>query len=192
MQMCGPNNVGKAVQTVPTLLHYALPSRNKRNVGSFWLKSLTGFKLCATTLNNMQQGVQTDATCNIQHCWELLANNVTSICKRVKAWSPLLTASTVKKCHLTIYKRGNYKVSLPGGCSTIHHGCCYSSGSGCQKRLKIKGTRNYYYFLNNRLLFQNKRWEPSFLKKVLCNPARVLWYYNNSYYKGWGSFCVLN
>ena len=29
-------------------------------------KSLTGFKLCATTRNNMQQGVQTDATCNIQ------------------------------------------------------------------------------------------------------------------------------
>ena len=30
-------------------------SRNKRNVGSCWLKSLTGFK-------------QTDATCNIQQC----------------------------------------------------------------------------------------------------------------------------
>ena len=29
-------------------------------------KSLTGFKLCATTPNNMQQGVQTEATCNIQ------------------------------------------------------------------------------------------------------------------------------
>ena len=24
----------------------------------------------------MQQGEQTDATCNIQQCWELLANNV--------------------------------------------------------------------------------------------------------------------
>ena len=43
-------------------------------------KSLTGFKLCATTSNNMQQGVQTDATCNIQQCWELLANNVASVC----------------------------------------------------------------------------------------------------------------
>jgi len=43
-------------------------SRNKRNVGSCWLKRLTGFKLCATTPNNMQQGVQTDATCNIQQC----------------------------------------------------------------------------------------------------------------------------
>ena len=34
----------------------------------------------ATTSKNMQQGVQTDATCNIQQCWELLANNVASIC----------------------------------------------------------------------------------------------------------------
>ena len=60
-------------------------SRNKRNVGSCWLKRLTGFKLFATTRNNltsnnMQQGVQTDATCNIQQCWELLANNTASVC----------------------------------------------------------------------------------------------------------------
>ena len=27
----------------------------------------------------MKQGVQTDATCNIQQCWELLANNVASV-----------------------------------------------------------------------------------------------------------------
>ena len=43
------------------------------------VKSLTGFKLCATTFNNMQQGVQTDATCNIEQCWELLVNNVASL-----------------------------------------------------------------------------------------------------------------
>ena len=30
-------------------------SRNKRNVGSCWLKSLTRFKLCATTPSNTQQ-----------------------------------------------------------------------------------------------------------------------------------------
>ena len=34
----------------------------------------------ATTSNNMQQGVQMDATCNIQQCWELLPNNVASVC----------------------------------------------------------------------------------------------------------------
>ena len=27
----------------------------------------------------MQQGVQTDATCNIQQCWELLVNDVASV-----------------------------------------------------------------------------------------------------------------
>ena len=31
-------------------------------------KSLTSFKLCATSPNNMQQGVQTEATYNIQQC----------------------------------------------------------------------------------------------------------------------------
>ena len=36
-------------------------------------KSLTGFKLCATTPNNTQQDVQKDARCNIQQCWKLLA-----------------------------------------------------------------------------------------------------------------------
>ena len=72
-------------------------SRNKRNVGSSWLKSLTGFKLCATTSNNIQQHatadttckiggwstlgcVQTDSTCNMQQYWELLVNNVASVC----------------------------------------------------------------------------------------------------------------
>ena len=28
----------------------------------------------------MQQGVQTDAICNIQKCWELLAYNTASVC----------------------------------------------------------------------------------------------------------------
>ena len=40
-----------------------------------------------TTRNNMQQGVQTDATCNIQQCWELLANNVASVCTGLRAFS---------------------------------------------------------------------------------------------------------
>ena len=33
-----------------------------------------------TLRNNMQQGVQTDATCNIQQCWQLLANKVAFVC----------------------------------------------------------------------------------------------------------------
>ena len=57
-------------------------SRNKRNVGSCWLKSLTGFKLCATTSNNIQQHATADARCNIQQCWELLVSNVASVCRQ--------------------------------------------------------------------------------------------------------------
>ena len=76
----GPNRVGRAVQTDPTLFLYASAITEQKNVGSCWLKSLTRFKLCATTRNNMQQGVQTEATCNIQQCWELLVNNVASVC----------------------------------------------------------------------------------------------------------------
>ena len=68
-------------------------SRNKRNVGSWRLRRLTGFKLCATTSNKQQPAtVQTDATRNIQQCWELLANNVASVCKGVKA--PFLCLAT--------------------------------------------------------------------------------------------------
>ena len=70
MSLRGPNNVGRAVQTDPSLCATLRWSRSKRNVGSCWLKSLTGFKLCAT--------------CNIQQCWELLANNVASFCTGLK------------------------------------------------------------------------------------------------------------
>ena len=41
---------------------------------------LRPFSRFQTLRNKMQQGVQTDATCNIQQCWELLANNVASVC----------------------------------------------------------------------------------------------------------------
>ena len=36
----------------------------------------------------MQQGAQTDATCNIQQCWELLANNVAFVCMGLKSRVP--------------------------------------------------------------------------------------------------------
>ena len=39
---------------------------------------LTGFKL--NLRNNIKQGVQTEVTCNIQQCCELLVTNVTSVC----------------------------------------------------------------------------------------------------------------
>ena len=62
---------------------------------------VVGLKVCpvsnfaqqlSTIRSNMQQGVQKDATRNIQQCWELLANNVASVCKGVKV--PFLCLAT--------------------------------------------------------------------------------------------------
>ena len=44
-------------------------SRNKRNVGSCWLKSLTGFKLCATTCNKVCKRTQHVTSNNVGSCW---------------------------------------------------------------------------------------------------------------------------
>ena len=49
-------------------------------------KHLTGFKLCTTTPDTTQQlqVIQTDATCNIQQCGELLSNYFASVCIQLK------------------------------------------------------------------------------------------------------------
>ena len=71
------NNVGRAVQTDPTLLRYASAITEQRKCWELLAEKFDRFQ---TLLNNIQQGVQTDATCIIQQCWELLANNVASVC----------------------------------------------------------------------------------------------------------------
>ena len=58
-------------------------------------KSLTGFKLCATTPNNMQQGVQTDPTCNIQQCWVRLHG----VSETSPLGSGLVTLNLVPRSH---------------------------------------------------------------------------------------------
>ena len=93
-----------SMQTGATLL-----SQNNRNVGTCWAKSLTGFKLYATSANKCQHccgSMQTDATShnivrpNNVGCfkgivethinklgslqWVLLANNVASVCTGLK------------------------------------------------------------------------------------------------------------
>ena len=77
--MRGRNNVGRAVPTDPTLLRYASAITEQKKCLELSSKKFDRFQ---TLRNNMQQGVQTDATCNIQQCWELLANNVNvaSVC----------------------------------------------------------------------------------------------------------------
>ena len=69
MSVRGPNNVGRAVQTDPTLLRYASAIMEQKNVGSCWLKSLTGFKLCATTCNRVCKRTQHVTSTNVRSCW---------------------------------------------------------------------------------------------------------------------------
>ena len=81
MSVRGPKNVGRVVQTDPTLLRYASAITEEKKCWELLAEKFDRFQ---TLLNNMQQGVQTDATCNIQQCWELLANNVASVCTGLK------------------------------------------------------------------------------------------------------------
>ena len=78
--------------------------RNKRNVGSCWLKNLTGFKLCATTPNNTQQHATTcsNRVCkrtqhvtsnNVGSCW---ANKVASDCMGLKSFVKLIPGVCIK------------------------------------------------------------------------------------------------
>ena len=53
----------------------------------------------ATNCNNMQHCLQTDVTRNIQQCWELLANNVASVCTRLNV---LVTEDVSLSCFVFI------------------------------------------------------------------------------------------
>ena len=84
MSVRGPINVGRAVQTDPTLLRYASAITEQKKCWELLAEKFCRFQTLrnntqqhATTSNNMQQGVQTDATCNIP-------NNVGS------SWSTML------------------------------------------------------------------------------------------------------
>ena len=65
MSVRGPNNVGRTVQTDPTLLRYASAITEQKKCWELLAEKFDRFQ---TLRNNIQQGVQTDATCNIQQC----------------------------------------------------------------------------------------------------------------------------
>ena len=65
MSVRGHNNVGRAVQTDSTLLRYASAITEQKKCWELLAEKFDRFQ---TLRNNMQQGVQTDATCNIQQC----------------------------------------------------------------------------------------------------------------------------
>ena len=73
MRVRGFNNVGKAAQTYESKI-VALrfdDHETKLNVRSCWLKSLTGFKLCAraTTCNKVYKRTQHVSSNNVGSCW---------------------------------------------------------------------------------------------------------------------------
>ena len=68
----------------------------------------------ATTFNNMQQGVQTDAICNIQQCWELLVYNVASVCTQPKT---IISQSCTKSLKFTIW----YKLNRHNSCKRLEY-----------------------------------------------------------------------
>ena len=72
--------VCKRMQQLPTMLEELCKliqhccamlrrSRNKRNLGSCWLKSLTGFEFCATTCNRVCKRTQHVTSNNVGSCW---------------------------------------------------------------------------------------------------------------------------
>ena len=76
MRLRGSNNVVRAVQKDPTMLHYDSAITEQKKFWEFLAQKFNRFHSLpnnsqehATTCSNMQQGVQTDATCNIQQCY---------------------------------------------------------------------------------------------------------------------------
>ena len=83
MSVPGPNNVGRVVQTDPTLLRYASAITQQKKCWELLAEKFYRFQ---TLRNNTQQHPTTcnrvwkRTQCNVQRCWELLANNVASVC----------------------------------------------------------------------------------------------------------------
>ena len=70
MRLRDSNNVVRAVQKDPTMLHYDSAIMEQKKFWEFLAQKFHSLpnnsQEHATTCSNMQQGVQTDATCNIQ------------------------------------------------------------------------------------------------------------------------------
>ena len=67
--MHGFNNVGRAVQTDLKLLRFTSAITEQKKCRELLAQKFGQFQ---TSCNNLQQGVQIDATCNTQQSWELL------------------------------------------------------------------------------------------------------------------------
>ena len=74
MSVRGPNNVGRAVQTDPTLLRYASAITEQKKCWELLAEKFHRFPTLRNNKQQLQQDVQTDATLGV------LANNVASVC----------------------------------------------------------------------------------------------------------------
>ena len=77
MRVRDPNNVGRAVQTGPALLRYALAITEQQKCWELLAQKFDQFQ---TSCNNMPQGQQTETTCNTQQWWELLHGFLSLCC----------------------------------------------------------------------------------------------------------------
>ena len=72
-----PQQCWKSCANRSNIVRFALAIMEQKKCWELLAEKFDQFQ---TLRNNMQQGAQTDATCNIQKCWELVANNVASVC----------------------------------------------------------------------------------------------------------------
>ena len=96
----GPNKAGRTVQNGSNIFALRFGDHGTKEVlGVGWSKvwQVSNFaQQLPTTRNKLQQDIQTDATCNIQKCWELLAkNNNTSVCTALKSINTWLTSQRI-------------------------------------------------------------------------------------------------
>ena len=103
-----PNNVGRALKTVPTLLFYFAVITKQKKCRELSAQKFDQFQ---TLPNNSQQH---STTCNrmckrmqhvdIQQCWELLINNVASVCMGLYFLKRLLSKIVARKLILGVLR----------------------------------------------------------------------------------------
>ena len=125
MRVRSPNNIGRAVQTDPTLLRYAsaITEQMFGVAGSKVWPVSNSVQQLPTRRNNMQQGVQTDPTLlryasaitEQKNCWELLhgwkvrpvsnfAQQHPTTCNRVCKRTQHVTFNSVESCWPTMMR----------------------------------------------------------------------------------------
>ena len=138
----------------------------------------------ATTPNNTQQ---TDATCNIQRCWELVANDVASlwpgyaiIANYLNTLKPLLSGHSPNSL-LSVH--GHFVVPV------VILRCHGADGNGNKNAIKAVGCKQqnkncareahflvHFFSVTARLRRENAQFHHSYLSGMVRKPVRLLCY----------------